>query len=394
MIRPLTFEVITHNVIPCILNNLITLLIMYKFMKTFLGYRPEHKRTSIILYALFFVLETFLNFSKDLLVVFIIPYSIEKYFYFALYLTLLIIVILIALCYKPTFSTGVSSGLLTALFLYCSVPMANYIFNELYRFVVPNHQIYNSSAQFRHILYVIFEEYQQVFIYVLQITIKLLFLFVVLRVKHIYDERNMYYMQASRQGENNLELKQFRHDLKNHMGALNEMLSTNNIDNALAYLTTISDIGDSTQLFSRTGNVALDSIINFKLSKAVKNEIECTFNAVIPENLSVRDEDIIIILGNLLDNSIEACLKLESDRYIKVQLTYQRGLFIISIANSFDGSIKKSGKKLATLKSDISSHGLGLSNVEKVLSHYNGTLDFSAIDTEFSISVVMYIDRD
>lgn len=391
MTNTIVFSEITHSVLPCIFNNLITILILYQFMKTFLGYKPDCRKTAAVLYVLFFVFENILSFNFELYILLSVPYFMDKYLNFILYTILIFLIIFIAFCYKPTISTGLSSAALTALSLYCSVPIANYIFDALYQFIVPNFDIFNSFTPYRHIFYVIFEEYQQIFIYILEIMIKLLFLFAVLRVKHIYDERNMYHMQASRQQKNNLELKQFRHDIKNHMGALNQMLTSNEEDKARAYLSKMNGIADATQLYSHTGNVALDSIVNYKLTKAKNSQIQCNFSTSIPEHLNLRDEDIVIILGNLLDNAIEACMKLENNRYININMTYWNGLLIIRISNSYNGTIKKSGRKLATLKTNKSMHGLGLKNVRYALSHYNGTLEINTEDMKFTVSAIIYV---
>lgn len=390
MIHTITFDGITSFIIPCIFNNLITVLILYQFMRTFLGYTPERRKLSLVLYVLFFILETILKFGFKL---YIIPYYMHKYFNLSLYVILFIIIIFIAFCYKPTVSTAFSSSALTALSLYCSVPMANYVFDAIYQLAVPNSDIFHNAVAFRHIFYIIFEEYQQVFIYLLEIIIKLLFLFAVLRVKHIYNERNMYYLQASRQEKNSLELKQFRHDIKNHMSALNQMLTANEEDKALAYLSKLNGIMDSSQQFSHTGNVALDSIVNYKLSEAEKLNITCTFHASIPQQLNIREEDIIIILGNLLDNAIEACLKLDTKRNIHLILSYNRGIFFISVKNSYNGFLKKNGNNnFTTSKKDTSIHGIGLKNVRNTLSHYDGTMKFKTTDTKFEICVIMYIN--
>lgn len=388
----LTLEQVTHFIIPCILNNLITLLILYRFMKTFLGYKPELKKVSLVLYTLFFILENIISFYFEISLSLTIPHYLDKYLKFGLYIILLILIISIAFCYKPTLSTGFSSGILTALSLYCSIPIANYIYDKTYQFIVPNFNIFQNTALFRHVFYIIFEEYQQVFIYVLEITIKLLFLFTVLRVKHIYDERNMYYTQASAQQKNNLKLKQFHHDIKNHIIALNHMISSDENIKALEYLSKPNEMSDSSQLFSHTENVALDSIINYKLCEARQKDIVCTFHSSVPEFLNIRDEDIIIILGNLLDNAIEACLKLEDNKYIHLNLNYSRGILFISIANSYNGSLKKgSNSNIITSKKDKSLHGLGLKNIQNALEHYDGSLEIKTSATEFEIFIIMYI---
>lgn len=390
MISYLAFiKTIYHSVSLCIVNNLITTYILYCFMKTFLGYKPNFKKTSVILYSLFFIFENALRFTFQIYLRFGIN---EEYLTPVLYSVLFIIVVSIAFCYKPTFSAGLTSATLTILSLYCSVSIADCIFSSLYQMLVSNFDILSFITTSRHIFYIIFEKYQQCFVYILEIIVKLVFLFVIYRTRKIYEERNIYYLQASNQQTNNTELKQFRHDIKNHVGALNQMITSNEIDKALKYLATMNDISDASKLLCNTGNVALDSIVNYKLSIAKKAEIKCTFHALIPTNINIKDKDIIIIMGNLLDNAIEACSKLSSDKYIKVDINYKKGILFIFISNNYNGTTKKNGSNFVTLKSNSSLHGLGLKNVQKSISNYNGTLEINETSSEFNVFVMLYVN--
>lgn len=392
MISTLAFvKTIYYSVSLCVINSIITTFILYRFMKTFLGYKPELRKTSIILYALFFVFENALSFNFKISLKF---GFIENYITLVLYFVLFIIVVSIAFCYKPTVSTGLNSAILTILALYFSVPIADYIFSSLYEMIVPNFSIFGDVTTSRHIFYVIFEKNQQCFIYILEIIVKLIFLFVVIRVKNIYVERNMYYLQASNQQINNTELKQFRHDIKNHVGALNQMIAANEIDKALEYLSTMNGISDSSELLCNTGIVALDSIVNYKLSRAKEVGIKCTLHTSIPTDMNINDKDIIIIMGNLLDNAIEACSKLSTDKYIKVNVSYKKGILLIFISNNYNGTVNKNGTKFITLKSNKSLHGLGLKNVQKVISNYKGTLEINETSSEFNVSVMIYVDNN
>lgn len=390
MISTLAFARSIYYSVPlCIINNLITTYILYCFMKTFLGYKPKFKKTSIILYFLFFVFENTFRFSFEISLKLGIN---EEYITPLLYLALFIIVVSMAFCYKPTISTGVTSATLTILSLYCSIPIADYIFSSLYEMMISNFDIIGNVTTSRHIFYIIFEKNQQCFIYILEIIVKLVFLFVIYRIRKIYEERNIYYLQASNQQTNNSELKQFRHDIKNHVGALNQMIASNEIDKALEYLSAMNDISDTSELLCNTGNVALDSIVNYKLSSAKEVGIKCTLRASIPTGINIADKDIIIIMGNLLDNAIEACSKLSTEKYIKVNMNYKKGIFLIFVSNNYNGIAEKNGTKFITLKSNKSLHGLGLKNVQKTISKYNGTLEINETSTEFNVSTMMFVD--
>lgn len=233
-------------VIPGILNSLITAFIIYKFMRVLLGIRVECKKVSFILYIIFFVLKTVLMLNQRILIV---PYLMSKYFDFVLYIILFVLIMGIALCYKPTFKTGFGVAVITAIALYASLPISKYIFDSAYRLIVPDFSLIGGESEFRHICYLIFEQYQAVSMFLVEITVKLLFLMVIIHIKHIYEERNMYYMQVSNKSEDDLELRQFRHDLKNHIGALNQMLISNDMDMARVYLSRIGEISENKNFF-------------------------------------------------------------------------------------------------------------------------------------------------
>lgn len=390
MINALAFIKTIYYSLPLgIINNLISTYVLYCFMKTLLGNKKIFKKISIILFFLFFLFENAFRCSFEISLKLGIK---ENHIASLLFFLLFIIVVSMAFCYKPTFSTGLTAATLTILALYCAIPIADYIFTSLYKTIISNFDIIGNSTTYRHIFYIIFEKNQQCFIYILEIMVKLIFLFVIYRIRKIYEERNMYYLQASNQQINNADLKQFRHDIKNHIGALNQMIALNQIDKALEYLSSMNDISDFSELLCNTGNVALDSIVNYKLSKAKECGIKCTLEALIPTNINISDKDIIVIIGNLLDNAIEACSKLRTNKYIEINMHYKKGVFLIFISNNYNGIVNKKGTKFVTLKNNQNLHGLGLNSVQKSISNYKGTLDITETSSKFNVSVMMYVN--
>ncbi|WP_052307062.1 ATP-binding protein [Acetobacterium woodii] len=107
--------------------------------------------------------------------------------------------------------------------------------------------------------------------------------------------------------------------------------------------------------------------------------------------MSISSFDLAIVLGNLLDNAIEAVAELEKDRQIKIKMNYDKGRFIILVENHYQGQRLKIGDQYLTTHKEKSEHGLGLENIKKVLEKYNGTMQIEDTETIFSVRLLMFI---
>ncbi|HHX59779.1 MAG TPA: sensor histidine kinase [Epulopiscium sp.] len=141
-----------------------------------------------------------------------------------------------------------------------------------------------------------------------------------------------------------------------------------------------------------TGNIVIDSIINFKLQEATRQEIAVTTNFNIPKKMKIASFDITVILGNLLDNALNAVTKLANNRYIDIEMEYKQGRFILNIENSFNGVIIKKDGAMISSHCDKENHGLGLESVKTVVEKYNGTMEFKYDENKFSTMLFMDIE--
>ena len=111
-----------------------------------------------------------------------------------------------------------------------------------------------------------------------------------------------------------------------------------------------------------------------------------------PDALPYKSSDLCIVLGNLLDNAIEATEKLEDEeeKQIFIKLIYQKKRLLIEIRNPYRGSLKKgrSGDYLSG-KNDQENHGIGLKSVRKVVEKYDGTLDIHTENQQFQITIIL-----
>jgi sensor histidine kinase regulating citrate/malate metabolism len=122
-----------------------------------------------------------------------------------------------------------------------------------------------------------------------------------------------------------------------------------------------------------SGNSTIDSSINFKLQQAEKQNIKISSDILIPVDLSISIFDIAIILGNLLDNALEAVSNID-DRWIDIKIKHTKGRLIIKINNSYDGIVKKAAFKFLSRKEDQKNHGIRLKSIQTAVHKYDGTM--------------------
>lgn len=156
------------------------------------------------------------------------------------------------------------------------------------------------------------------------------------------------------------------------------------------YLNTLNQDLTTVDTVLKTGNIMVDAILNSKLSLIRSKNIEVNAKASVPSSLKISEVDLCAMIGNLLDNAMEACLRQpeDSERYIRVFLGTMKGQLYLSVFNSSGGNIKKSGKTYLSSK-DSPSHGFGLSRVDKIAAKYGGYVNRQHEEGIFATEVML-----
>ena len=128
----------------------------------------------------------------------------------------------------------------------------------------------------------------------------------------------------------------------------------------------------------KTGNVMIDAILNSKISLAKVRGIHVEAKAIVPKelNLSLSEVDLSLVIGNLMDNAMEACDGIcdEKERFIRIYMDVLKGQLYIYIMNSAEGRRKRAGRVYESTK-DGKYHGFGLMRIDKVVDKYQGYLE-------------------
>ncbi len=204
--------------------------------------------------------------------------------------------------------------------------------------------------------------------------------------------------EMERTGEEN---KRLRHDIKNIADMLLEhSYNTDNSHEWKAFFADVSDRMASNGAEFSTGSHVCDSLLSMKYHDAKEKMPDIRFLAdafLLPKTMKIRIYDLSILLGNALDNAIEACMGVKPDNipFIELSSAKRKGMLLIHISNSFDGRIDMTaGEKFpASRKADPQKHGMGMENMERIADRYYGGISFEANGSVFDLHIMIQ-DRE
>jgi hypothetical protein len=210
----------------------------------------------------------------------------------------------------------------------------------------------------------------------------------------ILKQQNIHYSQQYDLMKSSIDkTNSINHDIKKHILMLDSLIKRNQKDKAIEYISEILNLTKNNKIISNSGNIAIDSIINFKLQEVYNLNIKLDTIIFVPHNLNIADFDLTIILGNLIDNAIEGTSKLVKNRYINLKLTYKKNTFFIHIENSFNGKLKYIDNRLTTLYKNNDKHGYGLLNIKSAINKYDGILEINHTEQIFTVDVMLYTSK-
>ena len=178
------------------------------------------------------------------------------------------------------------------------------------------------------------------------------------------------------------EMRGYKHDFHHHLQTLKGQLEAGEVDRALAYIEQLDNQLMNVDNLLKTGNVSLDAILSAKIAQAKVDSITVTVKANVPDSLTISDVELSIIIGNLLDNAIEACRSVDSNRFIRIYISMKGKMLYFSMLNSSGEKKKKTGSLFATQKEGM--HGFGLRRAEAILEEHGGWVKYNSEDGAFT----------
>lgn len=181
------------------------------------------------------------------------------------------------------------------------------------------------------------------------------------------------------------KMRGWRHDYRHHIQVMKVHAINGEYEAIHDYLDMLDDDLTNVETVIKTGNRMADAILNSKLSIAMEQNIKIKAEANIPVALTVSELDLCIVIGNLLDNAIDACLELPiEERLIRIYMEMKGNYLYFSLTNTASGKKKKNFK---TTKGE--GHGLGIARIDAIVKKYGGYVTRASEDGAFSTEVLL-----
>ena len=210
----------------------------------------------------------------------------------------------------------------------------------------------------------------------------------------VYKQEIEFYSKYIEEKKNTmLEFRKAKHDLKHQLIYLLELSERRDYDELVAYLEKliVKEPLDIVTI-ARTDNSVIDALVNYKYATAKRHGIDFKVTLDVPMRMTYNNTDLCIILGNALDNALEANIRSNIDKhYIKLQMRLDVKNLVIIVENSFDGYIKRNKEgRLLSLKRNKENHGIGLQSIQNSVEIYNGFMKPDIQNNVFKLKIVLF----
>lgn len=207
--------------------------------------------------------------------------------------------------------------------------------------------------------------------------------FLIYIITHISQHNKRFYeyqdkilkLQMEEMKDIYMTIRGWRHDYHNHMQTIKAHIEAKQIEEALAYVDKMDGELDKIDFEYKTGNIGVDAILNSKLSLAREHDIDIKCDAILTQQISISQNDVCVLLGNLIDNAIEACDKMEAGqrKFLRIYMCIKKKQLYISVANATNEVIRKLDRDYISNKRG--NHGHGLKRINLIVEKYNGYIN-------------------
>jgi len=185
------------------------------------------------------------------------------------------------------------------------------------------------------------------------------------------------------------EIKKARHDIRHHLSVIQSFVETGEDERLVEYIKDYSATLPDDFVFVYCDNYAINSVLLYYANMAKNEGIDVTINVELHDKFNISDTDLCIIFGNCIENALEACRKVEGEKFINIKSMITGNILTIVVDNSFNGELKRKGDGF--LSSKKSGGGVGVPSVKTIVRKYNGDARFEAKGDIFQASLLLQL---
>lgn len=185
------------------------------------------------------------------------------------------------------------------------------------------------------------------------------------------------------------KMRGWRHDYHNHIQTMKAYMEMGKYREADEYLDHLETDLTTVDTVLKTGNVMVDAILNSKLTMIREKGIAIDATAMVPNDIPISGIDLSVLIGNILDNAMEACMKAkENERFIRVYIDIVKKQLYISVTNSMEGKARR-GSNGQFFSEKRGNHGFGLLRIDSIVAKYHGYIGRQTENGVFGTEVML-----
>lgn len=182
--------------------------------------------------------------------------------------------------------------------------------------------------------------------------------------------------------------RRMRHDLRHHMVTILGYLQENDTESATDYLNRFLQTAGEHQIPYLCDNTVINTLAGHYQILCREQNVDFSVHIAVPAEITVQDIDLSVLIGNLLENALDAVLSVSDGvRYIRFHMACSGKMLVVTVDNNFCGAVKTAHGEYLSTKENHS--GQGLSSVRMIAEKYSGGVEFSHSGTVFHASVML-----
>lgn len=271
------------------------------------------------------------------------------------------------------------------------IPLGSiYIMNNIFQL---SYEVNNVNADFKSTVTAIILLFVNILIF--YIYIKLAEDLQLRRMTSVYEQQLELCERHQQEREvSMLQLRDAKHNMKNNLVSIHAYAENGEYDKMINFIDELMEEGGiNISAITNSGNIVIDSLFGYWHLAAEKHGIDFSVEISVPVEMPFKGADICLILGNLLENAVEAAQNADQKKYIKVSMKYDdKNNLRLFVMNSYSGNLMKTkDKRLKSTKPDSGNHGVGLPSVRRAAAKYQGQVIVDdSVPDRFLVKVLLY----
>lgn len=183
--------------------------------------------------------------------------------------------------------------------------------------------------------------------------------------------------------------RRIRHDFRHHLTAIKELARINDAASITDYITKLQDYQERTVVKTMVlcENAVVNALLQYHYDRAAGLSVPLTLRLDLGDKTPVPEIEFCIILGNLLENAIDACSTMTPPGSVHATGSYQGRMYILLVENDYTGAVEQSGQRFVSTKHEGS--GIGIWSVEMIVKKYSGMMQIRTENGKFSVTLAL-----